>query len=86
MVTTYAEVDVADTVATGISAPAGCDKVQVQPSVNVRCRFDGTDPTSSVGVRIVADAFAEFDEAELRTAKFRSESGSGVLRVLYTSY
>lgn len=86
MASTFAEVDVTDSAAVGISAPAGVDKVQVQPSVNVRCRFDGTAPTSSVGIRIVADAFAEFDETELRTAQFRSESGSGKLRVVYISY
>ena len=83
MAITDAEIDVTDSAAVGLSAPAGTKRVQVQPSVNVRTRFTGSDPTSSVGLRIVADALAEFSEVELRLARFRSESGAGKLRVVY---
>lgn len=81
----YEEVTVNASSAKSLDVPGDARKIVLQPSVDIRVRSDGTAPTSSVGTRIPVDAVCYLDEGEARTAQFRSESDSGVLRVHYYS-
>jgi len=68
--------------ATFSSVPAGAEAVFIQPeSQNVRMRSDGTDPTASVGIILVANTIYEFSMANIGTMKFIEVAGSAKLNI-----
>lgn len=83
----FVQVATSGTAAALSSIPAGTQLALIQAeSANVRWRADGTDPTSSVGMIILAGAHQPLElsvAAGLRTAKFISESGSPKLNITY---
>jgi hypothetical protein len=69
--------------ASGLTVPAGSTSCFLQAETqNVRFRDDGTDPTSSVGMRLIVDDLV-FYEGELSLIKFIEETASAKVNVLY---
>jgi len=76
---------------TGLSAiktltvPAGTSHAWVQAlTQNVRMTLEGTDPTSSLGIRLTAgDPPIEITGEEARNAEFIEEAASATLEVVY---
>lgn len=70
------------TVSGGI--PAGTQKVLLEPEAqNVRYRDDGTDPTSGVGILMVANTVYEFDVAQIPRMKVIETTGSAKLNISF---
>lgn len=69
--------------AAGLTPPAGAKFALVQSEAqNVRMRGDGTNPTASVGIILVANA-APLVISNLAAAKFIEVTGSAKLNVEY---
>lgn len=70
--------------AAGMTIPAGTSVVLVQPETqNVRYRDDGTDPTASVGMLLVANTVYQFNIAQLARCKFIEAAASAKLNISY---
>lgn len=83
MIKGYQQIDAATGVKT-LTVPGGANKAIVQAeTANLRLRLDGTDPTSSIGEIIVANATRELHGDELTAAKFIAVSGSPKINVHY---
>lgn len=69
--------------AVGLTVPAAAMAalIQAQGAV-VRWRDDGTDPTASVGMRLLQD-FDMWYTGDLSSIRFIQESASGVLNLSY---
>lgn len=66
------------------SIPSGSDTVLIQAQTqNVRYRDDGTDPTASVGIILVALTVYEFTVAQLGRMKFIETTASAALNVAF---
>jgi hypothetical protein len=73
------------TAAVGLGAiPAGVEEVLLQPEAqNVRWRDDGTNPTASVGMRMIADTLYSFSIVQLAQLKFIEETASAKLNISF---
>lgn len=70
--------------AAGLTIPAGCELALVQAeSQNVRWRDDGTNPTATVGMILMAGATLQYDAAQLGRLKFIETAASAKLNVSY---
>lgn len=72
--------------AVALTVPAGTERAWLQAeTANVRFRLDGSDPTASVGMLVIASqAPIEISSAAgLKAAKFIAASGSPKLNVTY---
>jgi len=66
------------------SIPVGSDTVLVQcQTQNVRYRDDGTDPTATVGIILVALTVYEFTVAQFARMKFIQTAASAALNVAF---
>ena len=66
------------------SIPAGTEVVLVQPQTqNVRYRDDGTSPTASVGIVLVALTVYEFSVAQFSSMKFIETAASAALNCAF---
>lgn len=64
------------------SIPSGSEAVFVQPETqNVRMRSDGTNPTASVGMLLVANTIYEFSATNFATMKFIEATASAKLNI-----
>lgn len=69
--------------ATSLTVPAGAAYAIIQAeSQAVRWRDDGTNPTSTVGMRIPVGSELQFD-GQLATIKFIEEAASAKLNISY---
>ena len=69
---------------TALTVPAGTQMALVQAeSQNVRWRDDGTDPTATVGMILMAGATIEYDAAQLSVVEFIEVAASAKLNVSY---
>lgn len=69
---------------TGLTVPAGTEMALVQAeSQNVRWRDDGTDPTATVGMILMAGATLEYDAAQLAVVEFIEAAASAKLNISY---
>lgn len=83
MIKGFEQIDASSGVKT-LTVPAGANKAIVQAeTANVRLRLDGTNPTSSVGEILVANATRELHGDELTAAKFIAASGAPKINVHY---
>lgn len=70
--------------AVGITPAAGSETVVLQcETQNVRYRDDGSDPTGTVGMVLVANTMYEFTVAQIARMKFIEAAASAVLNVSY---
>lgn len=66
------------------SIPAGAESVFVQPEAqNVRMRDDGTNPTASVGMILVANTLYEFSVSNFISMKFIEVTATAKLNVSF---
>ena len=84
----YTETNVTSASAVALTlppAPAGRSEVRIQASVTCRMRFDGVNPTISVGWLVTADSPIDIKltEEQVRSARFIAESTSGVIRAIF---
>lgn len=71
--------------AAGLTVPAGAQRARIQAETQaVRWRDDGTNPTSTAGLRIAA-AGELWYEGDLSAIKFIEEAASAKLNVAYYS-
>lgn len=69
--------------ATALTVPAGSRLALIQGETqNVRWRDDGTDPTTTVGMKLLADGALEYDGA-LSAIKFIEITSGAKLNVSY---
>jgi uncharacterized protein YfaP (DUF2135 family) len=73
--------------AVALTVPAGTERALIQAeTANVRYRVDGSDPTASVGMIVIAGAHQPLEittAGGLIAAKFIAASGSPLLNVTY---
>lgn len=63
--------------------PAGTDTVLLQAeSQNVRYRDDGTDPTATVGMQLIANTVYEFHVSQIARMKIIEATASAKLNIL----
>jgi len=84
----YTETNVTSGAAVSLTipaAPAGRGSMRIQVSQRVRMRFDGSDPTTSVGWVILPDNTIDLTitEDQARAARFIAEGTSGVIRAIF---
>lgn len=66
------------------TVPAGTETVLLQAQTqNVRYRDDGTDPTATVGMILVALTMYEFTVAQIARMKFFEAAASAVLNISF---
>ncbi len=83
MIKGFEQIDASSGVKT-LTVPTGANKAIVQAeTANVRLRLDGTNPTSSVGEILVANATRELKDDELAAARFIAASGAPKINVHY---
>ncbi len=83
MIKGFEQIDASSGVKT-LTVPTGANKAIVQAeTANVRLRLDGTNPTSSVGEILVANATRELKDDELAAARFIAVTGSPKINVHY---
>lgn len=71
-------------IAATLTVPAGTQMALVQAeSQNVRWRDDGTNPTTTVGMRLGAGETLEYTAAQLAVVAFIEEAASAKLNVSY---
>lgn len=65
--------------------PSGCDVAVLQADTqNVRYRLDGTNPTSSVGLRIIKDSYVETRiVGKLADVRVIEETSGAQLNIMY---
>lgn len=69
--------------ATGITAPDGTKVAMIQVTTqNVRWRDDGTNPTTTIGMRLIANDILVYSGV-MSAIKFIEETGSAVLNITY---
>lgn len=69
---------------TALTVPEGAEMALVQAeSQNVRWRDDGTDPTATVGMLLMAGATLEYDAAQLSVVEFIEAAASAKLNISY---
>jgi hypothetical protein len=66
------------------SIPAGTETVLLQAETqNVRWRDDGTNPTSTVGLILIANTLYEFTVGQLARMKFIEAAATAKLNIAY---
>lgn len=69
---------------TALTVPAGTQMALVQAeSQNVRWRDDGTDPTATIGMLLMAGSTLEYDAAQLSVVEFIEAAASAKLNISY---
>lgn len=70
--------------AAALTIPAGCSVAVIQAEGQpVRWRDDGTNPTASVGMRILVGGELVYDATGLTTLRFIEEAASAKLNISY---
>ena len=70
--------------ATALTVPAGTSVAVIQVQTqNVRWRDDGTDPTTTVGMLLLAGQTLEYFAADVAVVKFIEVTASAALNVSY---
>ena len=70
------------TSATALTVPSNADSAIVIPTNKVNWRDDGTAPTSTVGMPLLADLTLHYD-GDLGSVRFIQASGSAALNVSF---
>lgn len=72
------------TAAIGLTVPAGTELVRLQAEAQtVRMRDDGTDPTTTVGMALIANAWYDFPYGQFGKMKFIEAAATAKLNILY---
>lgn len=69
--------------ATGLTVPTGATRALIAPlTKDIRWRDDGTNPTASVGMPVIAGTYLSYD-GDLNKIKFIQTAASAELNITY---